>query len=100
MALYIKQVLELDFNKFSARLSNNYRAETYVGFDEYNPLWVEARSQIDFSASYAVSEKTSLFVEGLNITDEEVRLYARYDNMLFLAQNHGPVYKAGFRVRF
>jgi TonB-dependent receptor len=87
-------------NKVSARLSNNYRAETYVGFDEFNPLWVEARSQIDFSASYAVSDKTTLFVEGLNITDEEVRLYARYDNMLFLAQNHGPVYKAGFRVRF
>jgi len=86
--------------KFSARLSNNYRAETYVGFDEYNPLWVEARSQIDFSATYNLSDKTSIFVEGLNITDSEVRLYARYDNMLFLAQNHGPVYKAGFRYKF
>ena len=86
--------------KFSARLSNNYRAETYVGFDEYNPLWVEARSQVDFSASYRVNDDVSLFVEGLNITDSEVRLYARYDNMLFLAQNHGPVYKAGFRVKF
>ena len=75
-------------------------AETYVGFDEYNPLWVEARSQVDFSASYRVNDDVSLFVEGLNITDSEVRLYARYDIMLFLAQNHGPVYKAGFRVKF
>ena len=87
-------------NKLSARISNNYRAETYVGFDEYNPLWVEARSQIDVSATYSVSDNISLFVEGLNVTDSEVRLYARYENMLYLAQNHGPVYKAGFRVKF
>ena len=86
--------------KLSARISNNYRAETYVGFDEYNPLWVEARSQIDVSATYIINDKVSVFVEGLNVTDSEVRLYARYDNMLFLAQNHGPVYKAGFRVKF
>ena len=86
--------------KFSARFSNNYRAETYVGFDEYNPLWVEARSQVDFNATYSLNDNVSIFLEGLNITDSEVRLYARYENMLFLAQNHGPVYKAGFRVKF
>ena len=86
--------------KVSARISNNYRAETYVGFDEYNPLWVEARTQIDLSATYIVNDKVSVFFEGLNVTDSEVRLFARYENMLFLAQNHGPVYKAGFRVRF
>jgi TonB-dependent receptor len=87
-------------DKFSARLANNYRAETYSGFDQYNPIWIEARHQLDASASYTVNDKFTVFVEGLNLTDSEVRLYSRYDNMLFLAQNHGPVYKAGFRMKF
>ncbi|MDA1037426.1 MAG: TonB-dependent receptor [Proteobacteria bacterium] len=87
-------------DKFSARLSNNFRAETYSGFDQYNPIWIEARHQLDASASYIINDKFTVFVEGLNLTDSEVRLYSRYENMLFLAQNHGPVFKAGFRMKF
>ena len=86
--------------KFSARISNNYKAETYQGYDQYNPLFVEARSQIDVSFNYNVNDNTTVFVEGMNVTDSEVRLFSRYENMLFLAQNHGPVYKIGFRARF
>ena len=86
--------------KFSARISNNYKAETYQGYDQYNPLFVEARSQVDVSINYNVNENTTVFVEGMNVTDSEVRLFSRYENMLFLAQNHGPVYKIGFRAKF
>jgi len=43
---------------------------------------------------------TTLFAEVSNITDEPTRLYARYPEMLFLSQDHGPIYKAGFRVNF
>ena len=86
--------------KFSARISNNYKAETYQGYDQFNPLFVEARSQVDMSFNYNVNENTSVFVEGMNVTDSEVRLFSRYENMLFLAQNHGPVYKIGFRSKF
>ena len=86
--------------KFSARISNNYKAETYQGYDQYNPLFVEARSQVDVSFNYNVNENTTVFVEGMNVTDSEVRLFSRYENMLFLAQNHGPVYKIGFRAKF
>ena len=81
-------------------MSNNFRAETYVGFDQYNPIWVEARNQVDASVTYTVNDKYTVFVEGLNLTDSEVRLYSRYENMLFLAQNHGQVFKAGFRMKF
>ena len=90
----------IEDEKFSARISNNYKAETYQGYDQYNPLFVEARSQIDVSFNYNVNDNTTVFVEGMNVTDSEVRLFSRYENMLFLAQNHGPVYKIGFRARF
>ena len=36
----------------------------------------------------------------MNITDESTRLYARHNEMLFLSQDHGPIYKFGFRSNF
>ena len=34
------------------------------------------------------------------LTDEDVHLYSRYEEMTFLFQDHGPIYKIGFRVNF
>jgi hypothetical protein len=36
----------------------------------------------------------------MNINDETTRLHARYSEMLFLSQDHGPIYKLGFRSNF
>ena len=72
--------------KYSARISYNLKAETYAGMDSYNPLFVEERAQVDFSASYNVNENSVVFIEAQNITDEDVRLFARHSEMLFLYQ--------------
>ena len=84
---------------YSARLSYNLKAETYAGMDSYNPLFVEERGQVDFSASYNINDNSVVFFEAQNITDEDVRLFARYEEMLFLYQDHGPIYKLGFRYK-
>ena len=84
---------------YSARLAYNLKAETYAGMDSYNPLFVEERGQLDFSASYNVNDNAVLFFEAQNVTDEDVRLFARYEEMLFLYQDHGPIYKLGFRYK-
>jgi hypothetical protein len=41
-----------------------------------------------------------VFVEGQNLNDENTRLYARNSEMLFLAQDHGPIYRVGFRYKY
>ena len=71
------------------------RAEVYT-----TPLYVEARKQIDFSYQFRLNESTTFFLDAANINDEETRLYARYSEMLFLSQDHGPVYKFGARMNF
>jgi len=86
--------------KISTRLSYNWKGETYAGMDQYNPLYVEERGQVDFTASYNLNDKGALFFEAINVTDEDVRLYSRYEDMLFLYQDHGQIYKAGFRYKF
>ena len=84
----------------SARLSYNVRGETYAGMGEYNPLFIEERGQLDFSASYSLGDNASVFLEAQNLTGEGVRLYSRYEEMLFLYQDHGSIYRAGFRYKF
>ena len=86
--------------KYTARLSYNYRAESYAGEDQFNPLFIEARGQIDFNASYVINDNAVVFVEALNIGDEGVRLFSRYEEMMFLYQDHGPIFKAGLRYKF
>ncbi|MBT4995314.1 MAG: hypothetical protein HOM88_02460, partial [Hellea sp.] len=58
------------------------------------------RGQFDFSASYAIDDNASVFFEAQNLTGEGVRLYSRYEEMLFLYQDHGSIYRAGFRYKF
>ncbi len=84
----------------SVRLSYNLKGETYAGMDQYNPLYVVERSQVDLNATFNATENTQFFFEAINLTDSEVELYSRYEEMTFLYQDHGPIYKAGFRYKF
>ena len=79
----------------------NYRGETVAGFGNYEqPLYVEERNQVDASYQFRYNQGTTFFLEVSNITDEPTRLFARHEEMLFLSQDHGPIYKLGFRANF
>ena len=60
--------------RFSVRLHYNNRgrflANTNVG--QRIPRFVDAFSQIDFSASYAAMDNLTIFLEGINLTDEPI----------------------------
>ncbi len=87
--------------RHTARLALNYRGETVAGFGNYEqPLYVEERQQLDFSYQFRWTESTTFFLDAANINDETTRLYARHSDMLFLSQQHGPVYKFGTRINF
>ena len=85
----------------TVRLALNYRGETVAGFANYEqPLFVAERKHVDFSYQYRYNDSTTFFFDASNITDEETRLFVRHEEMLFLAQDHGPVYKFGVRTNF
>ena len=87
--------------KHTARLAFNYRGETVAGFGNYDqPLYVDEREQLDFSYQYRYSDSTTFFLDAQNINDETTRLHARHEEMLFLSQQHGPVFKFGARINF
>jgi len=87
--------------KHTLRLAMNYRGETAQGFANYfQPVYVDERKQFDVSYQYRYSDSFTVFVDAMNITDEETRLYVRNSEMLFLSQDHGPVFKFGIRSNF
>jgi len=64
------------------------------------PLYTEEYGQWDISASYDINENMTVFVEGVNITDEETRRHGRFTNQLISQENNGARYAVGVRANF
>ena len=57
-------------------------------------------SQFDVSASYDINESLSVFVEGINVTDESTRRHQRFSNQIRDYETYGPRYNVGIRGKF
>jgi TonB-dependent receptor len=88
---------------FQVRLAYNWRDEflqnTNRGNDR-NPEYVEAYYQIDLSVGYEVNEHLSLSLEGLNLTEEDVRWHGRSINQPWYVEDQGARYALGARYKF
>ncbi len=84
---------------YQIRVAYNWRDEFLLS-NEIEPVFTEEYSQIDFSASYDISDNFSVFIEGLNITDETTRSHGRSSRQLIRASSSGPRYAVGIRGSF
>ncbi|WP_323813236.1 TonB-dependent receptor [Cellvibrio sp. NN19] len=92
-----------DANGLQARIAYNWRDTFLNGFGEGNtPYYTEEYGQVDIMVSYDLpfAEGMTVFVEGLNVTDESQRVYARYENQLKSAAQYGARYNLGVRYNF
>jgi len=87
---------------FAARVSYNYRDGFLVlGQAEFSePRQREAFGQLDFSASYEVTDTFQVFVEGINVLGEDTRDFSRFPNRLLNYLRTGARYTAGVRATF
>ncbi|WP_406827495.1 TonB-dependent receptor [Microbulbifer sp. ARAS458-1] len=89
---------------FQARLAYNWRDDFLLATRQSQiggqPVFNEAYGQWDLNASYDVTEDISVFVEGLNITEETIRRHGRFANQLVSAQQYGARYNIGVRAKF
>jgi TonB-dependent receptor len=62
---------------FSGRLSYNYNGKNIleIGGEAAEDLWVDDHEQLDFLGRVQVSDKLSLVLELINLTDEPYRVY-------------------------
>jgi TonB-dependent receptor len=88
---------------FSVRLAYNWRDEFLQNTNRgnfRNPEYVEAYDQIDLSVGYDVNEHLSLSLEGINLTEEDVRWHGRSENQPWYVEDQGARYAFGARYRF
>ena len=84
-----------------ARVSYNWRDKFLLRFAGQNePVFTEAYAQIDVSASYDINEMLTVFVEGLNVTNESARRHGRFKEQLIDYETYGSRYTLGVRAKF
>lgn len=86
-----------------ARIAYNWRDE-YLNRTNYqssnNPTYIEAYSQVDMNVSYDITESLSVFFEGINLTGEDNREFARNEKQMYYLEDLGPRYALGARYSF
>ncbi|WP_250463422.1 TonB-dependent receptor [Microbulbifer litoralis] len=97
-----------DKSGFQARIAYNWRdeflssrshSETWSGA---HPQYTEAFSQIDVNFSYELPQLEGLqvFLEGINVTDEYIRVHGRDDRQLLGLYQGGERWQLGARYAF
>lgn len=94
-----------DKDGLQARIAYNWRdkfltSTVGVSGTPNNPLYVEDYGQIDFNVSYEVYDGVTLFVEGINVTDETSRTVGRTPAYVNFATQTGSRYNIGARYTF
>lgn len=89
-------------DRLSARVSYNYRDGFLVQENDVQsePRQRESFGQVDFSASYELTDQFQVFIEGLNILNEDTRDFSRFRNRILTYERTGARYTAGVRAKF
>lgn len=85
------------------RLAYNQRGDFVQSLTQSNgngPTIVEDYEQWDLSASYDITDEITVFVEGINLTEEYVHKRGRYANQLLLVEDSGRRWALGVRASF
>lgn len=64
------------------------------------PVNTERFGQWDVSASYDYNEYLTFFIEGINVTGEELKQTGRFKNQIFSIEDNGSRYAVGVRAKF
>ena len=91
-------------DNFEFRVAANWRdaflaATNQVRTDD-QPIFVDEFVQLDASASYIFNDTVSVFLEGLNLTGENVTLTGRFTNQFLFFDDQDPRLTLGVRVNF
>ena len=85
----------------STRLAWNWRDEFVAGFDQFDaPVFVEDYGQLDVNLAWFARPNLTIFLEGLNVTQQTQRVYVRYPEQFQRGNQYGARYNIGARWTF
>ncbi|RZL39712.1 MAG: TonB-dependent receptor [Rubrivivax sp.] len=90
-------------DKLSARIAYNWRGKYLAGRHdgrEPNPIYVAPYGQFDVGIGYTITEKLSVQLDAVNLTDEYQRAYERNERILQAITQTGRRFMIGARYKF
>ncbi len=96
-------VVFYEADNWQARIAYNNREGFLRNIDNgFNgePINTETFGQVDISASYDINDTVTVFFEGINITEEELRQTGRFPNQTYSIEDNGSRYAIGVRATF
>ncbi|TAP39439.1 TonB-dependent receptor [Alteromonas sp. KUL49] len=100
-------ILFYEKDAFQARVAFNNRESflfaldnTAVGGATGEPVTTDTYGQWDVSASYDINENFTVFFEGINVTEEELTQFGRFEDQIYSIEDNGSRYAVGIRGTF
>jgi TonB-dependent receptor len=88
---------------FEARLAYNWRDQFLRATNQggsRNPEYVDEYEQWDLNLGYNISDNFNVFLEGINLTEENTRWHQRSNTMTRYVEDLGARYQIGARYTF
>ncbi len=88
---------------FQFRVAYNNRDEFLQTMENWaggDPIYVEDYSQVDVSGSYDINDNFTIFVEGINVTNEVTKKRGTLSNHMISIAETGARYSVGVRASF
>ncbi|MGD8174864.1 TonB-dependent receptor [Marinimicrobium sp. ARAG 43.8] len=93
-------ILMYEKHGVSARLAYNWRDQFLNSISGGTPTYTEDRAQLDLSVAYDVTDNLQITFEGINLTEEDNRQFARTERQLVFAQELDARFALGARYKF
>ncbi len=90
----------------SAKVTYNWRDSYLIGVGqdqgsaEGPPQFAKEYASVDASINYDITEQFTVFLEGVNLTNETEETYGRYEEQFLSASQYGTRYALGARYTF
>ena len=88
---------------FEVKLAFSTRGEYFSQYstsESLEPEFVEKYKQLDLRMSYYLNKKTQVFIDGINLTGEVVKVRGRYENQFLHYQDAGRRFNLGIMTKF
>ena len=89
-----------DKGQWQARIAYNWRDEFLNGTRNDSPHYTEEFGQLDLRFGWLPTDNLTVFLEGINVTDESQRIYNRFPNQFTDANQFGARWAIGARYNF
>jgi iron complex outermembrane receptor protein len=92
---------------FQARVAINWTGSELLQFGQTNsggtfgtePTFLNPTTEVDFSSSYDINSRVSVFFEGINLTNSVYSTHGRFDNQQLDVVEYGPSFTLGVRAK-